>query len=121
MTAAACRSPRCAPRKPGEAIVRFEGVADRNAAESAQGPATVRAARGACPRRRRTSSTTPICRARGRGSGTVSLGRVRALHNFGAGDVMEIETPAGATEFIPFNATSCSRSSSPTRIVIAPA
>ena len=32
------------------------------------------------------------------------LGQIRALHNFGAGDVMEIETPAGATEFIPFNA-----------------
>jgi 16S rRNA processing protein RimM len=27
---------------------------------------------------------------------------VRALHNFGAGDLIEIEFPGGETEFLPF-------------------
>ena len=30
------------------------------------------------------------------------LGRVGAVHNFGAGDVLEIETSGGETEFIAF-------------------
>ena len=51
---------------------------------------------------------------------SVSLGRIRALHNFGAGDVMEVETPAGATEFIPFNSAVVLKVELPTRIVIAP-
>jgi 16S rRNA processing protein RimM len=30
------------------------------------------------------------------------MGQVKALHNFGAGDVVEIEKADGATFFVPF-------------------
>jgi 16S rRNA processing protein RimM len=31
-----------------------------------------------------------------------SLGKVKAMHNFGAGDILEIEPPRGATWYLPF-------------------
>ena len=103
MTAAACRSARCARASP----------ARRWCASRVSPTAT---------RRKRSRAASCSCRATAlpapeadefyhadlvglavEDTSDTALGRVRALHNFGAGDVMEIETPTGATEFIPFN------------------
>ena len=106
--------------RPGEAIVRFDGVADRNAAEALRGRQL------SVPR---TALPAPdadefyhadLIGLQVEDASSVSLGRLRALHNFGAGDVMEIETPSGATEFIPFNSAVVRKVELPTRIVIDP-
>ena len=104
--------------RPGEAIVRFDGIADRNAAEALRGrqlsvPRTALPA----PDADEFYHADLVGLAVEDGS-NVSLGRVRALHNFGAGDVMEIETPTGATEFIPFTSAVVRKVELPTRIVI---
>ena len=33
----------------------------------------------------------------------MTLGRVLAIHNFGAGDIIEIAPPSGATMLLPFS------------------
>ena len=106
--------------KPGEAIVRFEGIADRNAAEALRGW-QLSVSRTALP----VPDADEFYHADLIGlavedRAAVQLGRIRALHNFGAGDVMEIETSAGATEFIPFNAAVVLKVEIPNRIVIDP-
>ena len=106
--------------KPGEAVVQFEGVADRKAAEALKGRQLF-VPRDALPAPEEGEfyHADLIGLAVEDSSGT-ALGRVRALHNFGAGDVMEIETPDGATEFIAFNASVVKKVELPTRIVIEP-
>jgi 16S rRNA processing protein RimM len=106
--------------KPGEAIVRFDGIADRNAAEALKGrQLSVPRAALPAPDADEFYHADLIGLAVEDSSNTL-LGRVRALHNFGAGDVMEVETPAGNTEFIPFNATVVLKVELPDRIVIDP-
>jgi 16S rRNA processing protein RimM len=104
--------------KPGEAVVRFEGVADRNAAEALKGRQLF-VPRDALPAPEADEFYhADLVGLAVEDSSNTALGRVRALHNFGAGDVMEIETPSGATEFIPFNVVL--KVELPTRIVIEP-
>jgi 16S rRNA processing protein RimM len=108
------------PGKPGEAVVRFEGVADRNGAEALKGRQLF-VPREALP----APDADEFYHADLVGLAVedpshTALGRVRALHNFGAGDVMEIETPSGATEFLPFNASVVKKVELPIRIVIEP-
>ena len=106
--------------KPGEAIVRFDGVGDRNAAEALRG-CQLSVPRTALPAPDADEFYhADLVGLEVEDSASVSLGRIRALHNFGAGDVMEVETPAGATEFIPFNSDIVLKVEIPTRIVIAP-
>jgi 16S rRNA processing protein RimM len=106
--------------KPGEAIVRFEGISERNAAEGLRGR-QLSVARSALPDPEADEfyhadliGLTVEDQAHAR------LGKVRAIHNFGAGDVMEIETPAGATEFFPFNSAVVVKVELPARIVVVP-
>ena len=106
--------------KPGEVVVRFNEIADRNAAEALKGR-QLSVSRSALP----APDADEYYHADLIGLAVedkeqVALGRLRALHNFGAGDVMEIETPAGGTEFIPFNSAVVLKVELPTRIVIAP-
>ncbi len=106
--------------KPGEAIVRFDGVGDRNAAEALRGR-QLSVPRTALPAPEADEFYhADLVGLEVEDAASVSLGRIRALHNFGAGDVMEVETPAGATEFIPFNSDIVLKVEIPTRIVIAP-
>jgi 16S rRNA processing protein RimM len=100
--------------------VRFDGIADRNAAEALRGR-QLSVPRSALP----APDADEFYHADLIGLAVedrerVSLGRLRALHNFGAGDVMEIETPQGAIEFIPFNSTVVLKVELPDRIVIEP-
>jgi 16S rRNA processing protein RimM len=106
--------------KPGEAIVRFEGIADRNAAEALKGRQLSVPRAALPPPEADEFYHADLIGLAVEDSSNASLGRVRAMHNFGAGDVMEIETPSGATEFIAFNSAVVVKVELPDRIVIEP-
>jgi 16S rRNA processing protein RimM len=106
--------------KPGEAVVRFDGISDRTAAEALKG-AQLSIAREALPAPAADEfyhadliglQVEDISRS--------AVGTVRAVHNFGAGDVMEIETSSGTTEFLPFTEEVVVKVELPARIVITP-
>ena len=88
---------------PDEAVVRFAGIADRNAAEHLKGQ-RLYVPRAALP----ATETGEFYQADLIGlkvedrSGNL-LGTVCGVHNFGAGDVIEIEFSGGATEFLAFS------------------
>jgi 16S rRNA processing protein RimM len=106
--------------KPNEVIVRFEGVTDRNAAEALRGR-QLSVARAALPATEADEFYhADLIGVPVEDPAERSLGRVRAVHNFGAGDVLEIETAAGASEFVPFNADVVRKVELPARIVIDP-
>ena len=106
--------------KPGEVVVRFDGVADRDAAEALKGRELF-VPRDALPAPEPDEFYhADLIGLAVEDSSNTALGRVRAMHNFGAGDMMEIETPSGETEFIQFNATVVKKVELPTRIVIEP-
>ena len=104
--------------KPGEAVVRFEGVADRNGAEALKGRQLFVPRDALPPPEADEFYHADLIGLAVEDTSNTALGRVRALHNFGAGDVMEIETRSGATEFVPFNVVL--KVELPTRIVIEP-
>jgi 16S rRNA processing protein RimM len=90
------------PTKGDEAVAQFKGIADRNAAESLKGQGLY-VAREALPEPEPGEFylTDLIGLAAEDESGTV-LGRVAAVHNFGAGDVLEVKRDNGASEYVPF-------------------
>jgi 16S rRNA processing protein RimM len=92
--------------KGDEAVVAFEGIRDRNGAEALEGE-ELYIARGALPSPEAGEyyHADLIGLAVADRAGSV-LGKVHALHNFGAGDIVEIEFAGGKTEFVPFNADS---------------
>ena len=105
--------------KPDEAVVRFGGVSDRNAAEALKGR-QLSIPRSALP----DPEAGEFYHADLIGlvvedAGHTSLGTVRGIHNFGAGDMIEIETPAGETQFLPFNDRVIVKVELPHRIVVA--
>ena len=93
----ACRSPRLRAGKPGEAVVRFDGRRrpQRGGGARRARNSSCRARR--CPRPRQDEFYhADLIGLRSRGLRRhARSARSRALHNFGAGDVMEIETPDG--------------------------
>jgi len=106
--------------KPGEAIVRFEGVPDRNAAEALKGK-QLSVPRDALPAPEADEFYhADLIGLEVQDTQHTALGTVRAVHNFGAGDVLEIETPAGTTELFPFNSDVVLNVELPVRIVVEP-
>jgi 16S rRNA processing protein RimM len=106
--------------KPGEAVVRFEGISDRNAAEALKG-AQLSVSREALPNPEADEFYhADLIGLAVEDAAHALFGKVRAIHNFGAGDVMEIETTNGATEFLPFTEDIVVKVELPTRIVITP-
>jgi 16S rRNA processing protein RimM len=90
------------PGKSGEAIVRFGGIPDRNGAEALRG-AQLHVPRAALPEPEPGEFYhADLIGLRAEDEKGVVLGTVHAMHNFGAGDVVEIELSGGGTEFIPF-------------------
>jgi 16S rRNA processing protein RimM len=85
-------------------VVRFKGVADRNAAEALTGLAL------SVPRERLPETGDDEfyhADLIGLAAATVDgapLGTVVAVQNFGAGDLLEIAPPAGKTILLPFTA-----------------
>ena len=88
--------------KAGEAIVAFKGIADREAAETLKG-AELFVARGALP----ALDESEYYHADLVGLSVYDaedrlLGHVAAIHNYGAGDVIEIERDDGDSVLLAF-------------------
>ena len=92
------------PGKSGEAVMSFQGVVDRNAAEALKG-SELFIARDALPAPGQDEfyHADLIGLEAQDGEGRV-LGRVAAIHNFGAGDVIEIARPDGDSVLLAFTA-----------------
>lgn len=90
------------PDKPGMAIARFEGVTDRNIAE------TLRGLELAVPR----ESLPPLAEGEYYVADYLGMavadetgapvGTVRAIENFGASDILDIALAAGGSVMVPF-------------------
>jgi len=86
----------------GVLLARLPGVADRNAAEGLRGR-HLYLPRAALPPAAAEEfyHADLIGLSAVKGDGT-ALGRVRAVYDFGAGDTLEIERPAGPPVMVPF-------------------
>lgn len=88
--------------KPGEAIIAFKGVGDRNGAEALKG-AELFVARAALPAlEAQEFYHADLVGLRAEDTEGRVLGKVHAIHNFGAGDVLEIARPDGDTVLLAF-------------------
>jgi 16S rRNA processing protein RimM len=88
--------------KGGEVILRFACVSDRSTAESLKGRG-IYVYRSALP----TPASGEFYHAdlaglRAEDAAGALIGTIRAVHNFGAGDVIEVEFSDGGTEFVAF-------------------
>ncbi len=90
------------PGKPGEAVISLSGVTDRAAAEALKGTELF-VARTALPRPAEEEfyHADLIGLEAQDGEGRV-LGKVAAIHNYGAGDVMEIARSDGDSVLLAF-------------------
>ena len=90
------------PTKPGEAVIAFEGVRDRNAAEALKGTQLF-VARDALPDAGDDEFYhADLIGLEAQTADGQVLGKVRAIHNFGAGDVIEIALPDGDDILLSF-------------------
>jgi 16S rRNA processing protein RimM len=90
------------PTMKGEAIVRFKTIATRNDAESLKGQG-LHVARDALPEPEPGEYyLTDLVGLKTEDEGGAGLGRVAAVHDFGAGPMLEIEDARGETFFLPF-------------------
>jgi 16S rRNA processing protein RimM len=90
------------PDKPGTAVARFEGIGDRNAAEALRG-LQLSVPRTALPPladgEYYVADYLGMIVADETGA---PVGRVRAIENFGASDILDITLDAGGTAMVPF-------------------
>ena len=92
------------PAKDNEVIVTFAGVGDRNGAEALKGQ-RLYVPRAALPEPGKDEFYfADLIGLAAEDENGAALGRVKDVHNFGAGDVLEIEDAAGDARFIPFSA-----------------
>ena len=90
------------PTKADEAVVGFAGIDDRNAAERLKGR-SLYVPRSALPAPDEGEFyLTDLIGLRAEDGAGVALGAVKAVHNFGAGDVLEIEFSDGKTDYVAF-------------------
>jgi len=90
------------PTKPGEAVIAFEGIRDRTAAEALKG-VQLFVARDALPETGDDEFYhADLIGLDAQDSEGRIIGKVGALHNYGAGDVMEIAVPDGDSILIAF-------------------
>jgi 16S rRNA processing protein RimM len=89
--------------KPDEAVVRFAGIADRNTAESLKGQ-RLYVPRAALPGTEAGEFYyADLVGLKAEDRSGKFLGTVCGVHNFGAGEIIEIEFSNGTTEFIAFS------------------
>ena len=91
----------------GLVVARLEGIEDRNAAEALKGLRLYveRAALGAKPRRNRGGETwfhADLIGLSVEDTKGVRLGTVKGLANYGAGDIVEVDTGSGPSLLYPF-------------------
>ena len=92
------------PAKGDEVIVCFEAVTNRDEAEKLRGQQLF-VPRAALPEPEGDEFYhADLIGLKVEDESGNALGRILALHNFGAGDVVEIEFENGKTEFVPFAA-----------------
>lgn len=90
------------PVKEGEAVIAFEGIRDRNTAEALKG-AQLFVARAALPATEEDEFYhADLIGLDARDSEGRSLGKVAAIHNFGASDVIELTRADGDSVHLAF-------------------
>ena len=84
------------------AVARFEGISDRNGAEALSG-CELTIARDALPAEAEEDSFyhADLIGLAVRASAGEAIGHIIAIHNFGAGDMLEVKT-SGGRQFYPF-------------------
>ena len=88
--------------KPGEAVISFSGIGDRSAAEALKGTELF-VARDALPETGEDEFYhADLIGLDAQDSEGRALGKVAAIHNYGAGDVMEIIRPDGDSVLLAF-------------------
>jgi 16S rRNA processing protein RimM len=86
----------------GLIIARLEGVEDRNAAEALKG-LRLYVGRDKLPRPKRNEwYLADLVGLRAERADGTAMGTVKSVQNYGAGDIVEIETTPGKTVFVPF-------------------
>jgi len=91
------------PTKPGEAVIAFEGVRDRNAAEALKG-AELLVDRAALPQTEEDEFYhADLIGLEARDTEGRILGKVSALYNYGASDVIELTRPDGNDVLLAFS------------------
>ena len=89
--------------KPGAMpIVRFEGVSDRNGAEALRSQLVTIPRAALPPLEEGEYYHADLIGLPCESDGGDPLGRVVAVENFGAGDILEIEKPDGRRTMVPF-------------------
>jgi 16S rRNA processing protein RimM len=92
----------CRPGKPGEAVISFAAIADRNAAEALKG-VELFVPRAALPETAEEEFYhADLIGLEAQDSEGRVLGKVAAIHNYGAGDVVEIARPDGDSVLLAF-------------------
>lgn len=90
------------PGKPGEAVMSFQGIESREEAEALKGT-NLFVAREALPAvAQEEFYHADLIGLEARDSESRVLGKVAAIHNFGAGDVIEIARPDGDSVLLAF-------------------
>jgi 16S rRNA processing protein RimM len=88
--------------KADEALAVFKGIADRDAAESLKGQ-RLYVSRAALPKAEEDEFYhADLIGMRAEDESGKALGKVAAVHNFGAGDVIEISGDGAASRFVSF-------------------
>lgn len=88
--------------KPGEALVQLKGISDRNAAESLSGQ-YLYVPRSALPDPDEEEYYhADLIGLRAEDESGKLLGTIKAIQNFGAGDLIEIADEKGTTQFVAF-------------------
>jgi 16S rRNA processing protein RimM len=91
------------PTKTGEAVIAFEGISDRNAAEALKG-AELFVDRAALPQTDEDEFYhADLIGLEARDSQGRVLGKINALHNYGASDVIELTRPDGDHVLLAFS------------------
>lgn len=92
--------------KNDEAVAQFKGISDRDAAQSLRGQ-RLYVPRAALPNLSEEEFYhADLIGMRAEDERGKPLGTVIALHNFGAGDVIELKDSSGSAQFVPFTRAS---------------
>jgi len=86
----------------GLIIAKLDGITDRNAAEALKG-LRLYVDRAQLPKPKRGEwYLADLIGLRAERTDGTAMGTVKSVQNYGAGDIVEVETAPGRTEFLPF-------------------
>lgn len=92
---------RCGPGRPGEVRLRFEGIADRDAAEALKGHCVLTEAEQLAPLPEGEYYWHQLIGCRVESESGVAIGRVRELWETGAHDVLVVVDDSGLRRLVP--------------------